>query len=431
MKTTRIFIVLALALASVLALAWLLAGARLPAAQAAPLAPTAGVIYVDADAVGAADGLTWATAFTNVQDALTGAGPGDEIWVAEGMYTPTAGITRTATFQLKDGVALYGGFVATETLRTQRDWETHVTVLSGDLDGNDVTDPNGVVTDTDNIAGTNAYHVVTGSGVTATAVLDGFTVTGGKADNPSYPDHFGGGMINDGGSPQLANIIFSGNAGWGGGMYNRNSDPTLTNVTFSGNVADYGGGGGMRNESSNPTLTNVTFSGNDAVDGGGMYNRSGSSPTLANCILWGNTAGEAGNQIHNVDSTSVISYSLVQGSGGSGAGWDTTLGTDGDGNIDADPQFVRDPDPGDGYWSTLADNDYGDLRLGSSSPAIDAGDNAAVSSGVTTDLGGNPRFFDVPFVADTGSGMAPIVDMGAYEADWHQILLPLVLRGSN
>ncbi len=88
----------------------------------------------------------------------------------------------------------------------------------------------------------------------------------------------------------------------------------------------------------------------------------------------------------------------------------------GTGNIDSDPQFVRNPGPGlDGIWCT-ADDNYGDLRLRISSPCIDAGDNAAVPAGVTTDLGGNYRFIDIVSKPDTGSGTAPIVDMGAYEA---------------
>jgi hypothetical protein len=71
------------------------------------------------------------------------------------------------------------------------------------------------------------------------------------------------------------------------------------------------------------------------------------------------------------------------------------------GNIDAEPQFVDVPD--------------GDLHLQDTSPAIDAGDNGAVPTGVVTDLDGYPRFVDVPTVVDTGKGTPPIVDMGAYE----------------
>jgi hypothetical protein len=77
----------------------------------------------------------------------------------------------------------------------------------------------------------------------------------------------------------------------------------------------------------------------------------------------------------------------------------------------ADPQFV-DADGADNIAGTLDDN----LRLQLSSPAIDAGNNAAVPITVTTDLDGNERFEDIPTVPDTGNGTPPIVDMGAYEA---------------
>ncbi len=119
----------------------------------------------------------------------------------------------------------------------------------------------------------------------------------------------------------------------------------------------------------------------------------------------------------------------MQGSGGS-TGWDINLGTGG-GNIDADPQFVRNPDPGN--------NDYGDLRLQLTSPAIDAGDNTALPTdtfdldgdGDTTEtlslnLNGYPRCVDIP---DVGGGPEPIVDMGACEAqDVSPVYLPLILK---
>lgn len=432
----------------------------------------AGVLYVAPTAAGSGDCSSWANACI-LQTALGNAVSSDEIWVMQGVHKP--GVARTDTFTLKNGLALYGGFAGTETSLDERDWTANITVLSGDIDDNDITDPNGVVTDTANIVGANAYKVVFSSGVTETAVLDGFVITAGQADND------GGGMYNYGSSPALTNVTFSGNSAnrYGGGManyYNSNpalrtvtfssnhaiynaggmfnsgssptltdvtfsnnsayhgsgmhngdsSSPTLTNVTFSGNSADhYGGGmtnydqsnptlmnvtfssnnatygGGMDNYASSPTLTNVTFSGNSADYGGGMHNNGNSSPALRNVILWGDSA-PSGPEIYNNFSTAAISYSDVQGCGGSGAGWQSACGTDGGGNIDDDPLFVNAAG--------------GDLRLILTSPTIDAGNNAAVLVGVTTDLDGKPRFVDIATVPDTGSGTPPIVDMGAYEA---------------
>ena len=56
-----------------------------------------------------------------------------------------------------------------------------------------------------------------------------------------------------------------------------------------------------------------------------------------------------------------------------------------------------------------------DFSLSPGSPLIDAGDNAAVPESVDTDLAGDARFVDDPATPDTGSGTAPIVDIGAYE----------------
>jgi len=176
-------------------------------------------------------------------------------------------------------------------------------------------------------------------------------------------------------------------------MYNTFSSPTLTNVTFSGNSAFRFGGGMFNYYPSSPTLTNVTFSNNLADSGGGMYNRDRSHPSLTNVILWGNIATTT------LASTPLISHTLIQGSGGSGAGWDTNLGTDGGGNIDADPLFVDAP------------ND--DMHLKEGSPAIDSGGDGSCP---LTDLDGVPR--------PQGEGC----DMGAFEFWDVDIYLPMVMR---
>ncbi len=129
------------------------------------------VLFVDADATGTADGSSWADAFPDLQQALAVVQPGDEVWVTEGTYRPAPTVDRDASFALVSGTAIYGGFDGTETARDERDPALNETVLSGDLGmPDDVSD--------------NAFHVVTASGVDATTVLDGFTVTGGNGANP-------------------------------------------------------------------------------------------------------------------------------------------------------------------------------------------------------------------------------------------------------
>ncbi|MHC5059227.1 MAG: immunoglobulin domain-containing family protein [Planctomycetota bacterium] len=125
------------------------------------------VIYVHPGATfGANDGSTWANAFLDLQDALAAATTGQEIWVAADTYYATQGADRTATFQLKSGVNIYGGFAGGESELAERDYLTNVTTLSGDI---------GTAAD----ASDNSYHVVTGADG---AALDGFTITAGNAD---------------------------------------------------------------------------------------------------------------------------------------------------------------------------------------------------------------------------------------------------------
>jgi hypothetical protein len=137
-------------------------------------------LYVDVDAPGSNDGSSWHNAFNHLQDALSLAANGNSIWVAEGSYRPDQGTQQTpgdrnASFELKDGVQIKGGFAGYGTADpNQNDPELYPVVLSGDLQGDDGLD---FINNND-----NSYHVVTGSNVTASASLEGVVVTGGNAD---------------------------------------------------------------------------------------------------------------------------------------------------------------------------------------------------------------------------------------------------------
>ncbi len=268
---------------------------------AGPAAAGGGLCYVNGAAAGGATGLDWTNAYTTVQDALTNAAC-TEIWVAKGVYYPDEGNGQTndnrgETFTLKNGVALYGGFAGTETQRDQRDPAANVTVLSGDIEQNDITDANEVVTTTANINGNNAYHVVSSNNVDSTAVLDGFTITAGNA-SASLGYSRGGGMYSVKSSPTLANLVFSGNKAnsYGGGLYNQGSTPTITNTVFIRNRAD-ADGGGIFNSGSSAILTNTVFMENETNgNGGGVHNNGNSNAIFYNVTFIRNktTNGEGG-----------------------------------------------------------------------------------------------------------------------------------------
>ncbi len=299
-------------------------------------------IYVDADATGANDGSTWADAFSYLQDALSVVWPGDEIRVAQGIYTPAGYIPpppplpppplggsnedesiepaadRTATFQLKNGVVIKGGYAGFgEPDPNERDIELYETILSGDLAGNDGPD---FANNYD-----NSYHVMTGSGCDETAVLDGFTITAGNDDRMDgyYPIGHGSGMLNEYGTPAVSNCTFTGNyaSDSGGGIFNGESSPTLFNCTFIGNSAGGWAGGGMFNWTSSPVVTNCTFVNNSSKEwGGAICNYEASSPTLSNCIFRNNSTTMWGGAICNVKASSPMLSKCIFSRNSAGAG---------------------------------------------------------------------------------------------------------------
>lgn len=276
----------------------------------------AGTCRVRTDGVAGNDGSSWAQAMP--LHAALGSVACTEVWVAEGVYKPTTTTGDLVTsFVIRPGVAVYGGFAGGETSRDQRDPAAHRGVLSGDIDGDDTVDAEGITVDGRDIVGENSFHVVwLGNGTTADTVLDGFTLTGGWANGSNVGvEHSGGGGLvchADGAgqscSPTLRNLAFRGNLGMtGGGMacmaQNQGTcSARLEQVAFLGNVAYIGGGmlsAGVTGGSSNPIVENATFAGNvGASEGGGFAsgdNDGGfSNPLLRNVTFSGNVAGVDG-----------------------------------------------------------------------------------------------------------------------------------------
>lgn len=200
----------------------------------------ASIIYVNANHTDAPwNGRSWETAYRTVQPALQEAVSGDEIWVARGTYTPSSDDTRRqASFELQENVAVYGGFLGSETERTQRNWKKNVTVLSGNLG-----------------QGHHAYHVVIGANE---ALLDGFTVAEGCADGELL-DQKGGGMLNRGKETTVVrHCTFKDNyAAWGGAIYN-------------GLMAS-------------PVIEDTLFLSNKTEKGNVIVSQAGASPVVKNC----------------------------------------------------------------------------------------------------------------------------------------------------
>jgi hypothetical protein len=201
----------------------------------AATAASSPIVYVDADATGGNDGSSWQNAFVDLRTALL-ATSGGEIWIAEGRYLP--GATPSATFALKDGVAMLGGFAGTEQAAWQRDPVAHETILSGDLQGDDIAGWGGM--------SDNALHVVTAANVGPSAVLDGVIVERGRASTSSGASAFGAGLTIDAASPTLRRCVVRDNlASSAAGMVVVNGgSPRFSRCEFRGNHAWSGRGGG-------------------------------------------------------------------------------------------------------------------------------------------------------------------------------------------
>src|SRR3990172_3143188 len=268
------------------------------------------IIYVDADAEGANNGLNWTDAFTDLQDAL-GADGAEEIRVAQGVYTPAEPFSsdRTASFVIPDDVPIRGGYAGFgEPDPNARDITLYETILSGDLNGDDVEVADVCNLLTEPTRSENNYTVVYCGGGEA-ALLDGFTITGGNANapgpyDPDLPYYTSGGGLCCDGMATISNCTIKANSAvMGGGIYIAGySYPTIGSNTIKGNAAGQDGGGICFYSEQPyylPTISGNLIKDNTAKkDGGGIHCRSSQFPAIPLTIngntIMGNVADDSG-----------------------------------------------------------------------------------------------------------------------------------------
>ena len=245
------------------------------------------IVYVDLNANGAVDGTSWENAYTDLSLAIEDAVSGQEIWVAAGTYYATTcpmfacnGNDRKKHFTLKLGVALYGGFTGTEVTRADRDWLMNETLLSADLNDDDVWD---------NGAGTwsnreeNAWHVIFITNdyyLDDTTILDGFTIKNGQADVGPTDNTAGGIRLGANNAPTIRNCIFDSNYGSAGSAaisVEVSTGTVIDNCTFSGNFAAGSSAIGLRDSS--VAISDSVFDDNYVTAGafGGAISLDGTS----------------------------------------------------------------------------------------------------------------------------------------------------------
>ncbi|WP_339137663.1 MAG: choice-of-anchor D domain-containing protein [Candidatus Electrothrix sp. GW3-4] len=342
-----------------------------------PEAARSATLYVDQDNSGTEDGSSWATAYTDLQEALSHAVSGDEIWVAEGTYYPIATSSPTVAqrytaFDLVEGVTLYGGFAGAESAVSERDWENNATVLSGAI---------GVPEDDTD----NSYHVLRGA---VGAVLDGFiveygyavlapgetcpetdclvTVTGGSGDQEilrivtDMQCTAGGGLYNVHADTVVRNTTFRYNyAAKGGAVYNMvvsgydfntrtitdNADaPSFEDVVFRENIGT-GRGGAVNNDFyTSPVFVNTQFLHNHCSSkGGAVYNDMGCDAYFINTLFADNTAQRGTALISDGSSDSRLVYTTMVGNNSDDVGASLYQGTYTSPQGDGQPMHCNEP----------------------------------------------------------------------------------------
>lgn len=252
--------------------------------------PKSRIRYVKPTATGTGDGSSWENASADLQkmiDELADNNPQNqtgEVWVAAGIYTPQSqlisGTGYSASFRMRDGISVYGGFDGTETSKFDREkgtmpWDfTNPTVLKAAYYNGDLTWTNNKWTLT-----SDSRHVVWFAPMpgeyafTNVTTLDGVTIQGGYAQGGTGLDDFktdrGGGVYMDGANAYLSNCIVKENYATdnGGGVYLKNGR-VQTSLIYNNNADADGGAVYVENRG---LVHRSMLANNSALNGAGVY----------------------------------------------------------------------------------------------------------------------------------------------------------------
>lgn len=329
-------------------------------------------LFVKHDATGTNDGTSWTNAFTTIQDALDIAAPGSEIWISAGTYVPDGPSPEARHFWVKEPLHIYGGFAGTESSPDQRDLLNHHTILSGDVNQDDIP------FDFFNKRLDNAHHIMIIDSSADETILDGLIFENGAtridAFMPSEEDNYinrwaGGGLYINRCDTKINNCAFRGNHAYrGAGLYALGSAPSentiiIENSIFESNSALFGGGGASLNHYTNLQSTSCQVRDNASGTWGGGLFIAHSNLTVTGVNFSNNFSANGGaianwhNAVSLIDRTNLIlsgcSFSQNQANNGGAVifnNWDRSFGfhvmyctfKDNEGSINGGGIFIRD-----------------------------------------------------------------------------------------
>lgn len=286
--------------------------------------PATRIRYVKPTATGTGDGSSWDNASGDLQKMIDDLADNNvsqqagEVWVAAGTYKPQSqlisGTAYSASFRMRDGISVYGGFAGNETSKQERakgtmPWDfTNVTVLEAAYYESKLA-----WTISKWTVGSDSRHVVwfapmSGeSDFTRITTLDGVTVQGGYAQGNTGLDDFktdcGAGVYMDGANAYLSNCIVRENyaTGNGGGVYLKNGR-VQTSLIYNNNADADGGAVYVENRGlvHRSMLTN-----NSALNGAGVYLYNGAEAS----------SDDPDHPEYLILSTCVVSNNTVRGNG--------------------------------------------------------------------------------------------------------------------